>query len=466
MVKSSVKSVDLTFLYIQSYTKNTYNPEKWGDMIMLKRLYRFDLGWVNPYIGVFWYFCITLIYIVTPDFIFEKFYFVHKYLNLQYIIYTFCVGVILALGIWLGKKAPVVRILFSKFCIHPTSIFLFLVVIDVIFSLFSILGILGEELFLLLIRDPMTPTYTIKWSFKEPTGSLLIQQATLLGFPLYIIVMKNEKSPLRRIITSLLFVVLVILTIFRAIIWSNRLLIFEALIPFLIVNTYLSGRKYPKSFTISRLKIFVFIAIGAIFAAFLIFSFGEYFRTWRNIPLHERTVGHFFIHSFTRFVGNYLTAQNNAAAIMLISDLEHTPFFFSLNWFWTNSFLGSIIRYEAISDTIVPLTIEESFTFPIRFGLNPSFNVFGMNGYTFLDFGWYGLIIIFMIGFFIGYLWKLFNKGVLYGLLIYPYLIIGLLESPRILYFGESRFFYTALVGLFLTFILPFSVNSPKIQGR
>jgi len=84
---------------------------------------------------------------------------------------------------------------------------------------------------------------------------------------------------------------------------------------------------------------------------------------------------------------------------------------------------------------------------------NPALNSVGGVAGPFIDYGDVGgTIYFFLVGLFLGHLYRLFAAGRLFGLLLYPVFFIGLLELPRYLYWAQGRsspaFLVLFLIGL------------------
>ncbi|HEY0759330.1 MAG TPA: hypothetical protein VGD59_08765 [Acidisarcina sp.] len=60
-------------------------------------------------------------------------------------------------------------------------------------------------------------------------------------------------------------------------------------------------------------------------------------------------------------------------------------------------------------------------------GLNPGFNWAGAFGYIFADLGWWTPLYLFLIGVFIGWLWRAFRAGTVAGVVLYPWAAFSIL---------------------------------------
>jgi len=169
---------------------------------------------------------------------------------------------------------------------------------------------------------------------------------------------------------------------------------------------------------------------------YLFFSAAEYSRSWVNF-YQEQGESSFFWFTFTRLVGYYVTALNNGACFVQTIGRFKVPYH-SLEWFWKLPPVKTLYPYPGSPDR-EPL---DGYVDILRQKLNPELNnssgVFVLQ----LDYGYLGGIAAWcVVGAIAMLLYRLFRQGSVAGLLLYPLFYVGLLESPRILYWTASRSF-------------------------
>lgn len=92
-----------------------------------------------------------------------------------------------------------------------------------------------------------------------------------------------------------------------------------------------------------------------------------------------------------------------------------------------------------------------------------TFTVFSAPGYAFMDLSWGGAVILFWFGVGIGAVYTRFRSGEMWGLAIYPILVVGLLDSFRTFYWSESR----AMVPVaFILVIMYFAYSTRTKKGQ
>jgi hypothetical protein len=178
--------------------------------------------------------------------------------------------------------------------------------------------------------------------------------------------------------------------------------------------------------------------LWAVFAAF------EYTRSWaaRNDGSH----GTFTSYVTNRLLGYYGTSVNNSALYYEgAHGVPHLPLF-PVKWVWDFPVLGDVARAVVGSPSLGGLDLASWWVAALRQASNPEF----VNTGTFLvlaaDLGTWGMVVYCAaIGLAVGALYAGVARGSLASLVAYACSFVGLLELARILYFGQGRFFVTAL---------------------
>jgi hypothetical protein len=76
-------------------------------------------------------------------------------------------------------------------------------------------------------------------------------------------------------------------------------------------------------------------------------------------------------------------------------------------------------------------------------GLNPAFNWVSVFGYVYSDLGWFAPVYIGLTGILVGYLWKKFNEGRLFGVVLYPWMGFAIL-----FWFGYNIMFSSRIIAI------------------
>jgi hypothetical protein len=249
--------------------------------------------------------------------------------------------------------------------------------------------------------------------------------------------------------------IVLVVAYLRSKLWSERLAVMEIMIPAIVLCFRLASTE--------RWKLWqrVFTAAAPLAAPPLVFAFfsvAEYSRSW--LSYYSQTQSSFLMFSFMRLTGYYVTALNNGAALVELMHHYSVPFH-TLDWFWRFPIIKALFPYKAIANAEPWDDYHELLT---RLA-NPEFNnpsgVFVVRldyGYTGGLFAWFAIGVVAML------LYRSFVKGKLAGLLLYPFFFIGLLESPRILYWPLSRCFPTWVLLLFFLALTVFT--SQAIRKR
>jgi oligosaccharide repeat unit polymerase len=228
-----------------------------------------------------------------------------------------------------------------------------------------------------------------------------------------------------------LMVVLLLFTLFRAYIWSERLAAAEALIPLALALLLASAQPRPQQ-PVRRL-LYGLGPYAALPAVFLFFAVAEYFRSW---PFYQDRLA-FWEFALGRFVSYYYTALNNGAGILATATEWPTGKFENvLNWLhafplgigaWFTETVGGS---QATGDLFLQ-----------RYG-DPEFNsASSFLGVT-LDLGVAGAILYFALSAFCGgILYSRYVRGDTLALMLYPSVLVALLENFRYCYWGTSRAF-------------------------
>jgi hypothetical protein len=241
-------------------------------------------------------------------------------------------------------------------------------------------------------------------------------------------------------------VILFLLAIVRALIYSERLAFLEIAVPFLVLLLAdpASWIRRPSMRTLVRLA--PVMAISIVYAVFTGF---EYFRSW-SIYYSARQAN-LFLFGLWRLMGYYVTSANNSA--FLISSFHHplqAPYF-SFYFLWQFPILN---EYVARIFSWVNLNYEGYMNI-LAAGANPEFNNPGGLLSPVIDFGIAGSLVYWVaMGMISGHLYSLYLRKHPFGMCLYPVIFLTLTEIPRYLFWGEGRAFPSLAFLLVSAFLL------------
>lgn len=225
------------------------------------------------------------------------------------------------------------------------------------------------------------------------------------------------------------FTVVILLTLLRTLLLSERLAIVEIAIPVAVV---LASRLQPKTIQRSLMQLApLFLGFGV----FVLFAFAEYFRSWSFY--REIYAGSYLEFATVRFLGYYTTAVNNAAVVYYYEPLQ--PLRHTLNPLFIFPGLGDFVNegYATLFGDTYTVYVQL-----LEVYANPEFNNVALVGLLPNE---YSTILAPAAAFFIGLLsstlYRSFIRGRLVGTLLYPSWFVGLLEISRIYYWSGQRYF-------------------------
>ena len=131
-------------------------------------------------------------------------------------------------------------------------------------------------------------------------------------------------------------------------------------------------------------------------------------------------------------------------------------------WFWKLPLLN-------LQDHVMAWTgVALSPGIVMKSSLNIEFN--NMSGIfaPLMDFGpFIGLVVWGVLGFTSGRLYRAFRSGRIIGLLLFPTWYVGLLEIPRVFYWGDSRYFPALAVSILIFLVARIVTRTdPAWNGR
>ena len=234
----------------------------------------------------------------------------------------------------------------------------------------------------------------------------------------------NERHPRYVVI---LLVLLVVMAMVRALLWSERLATIEVLIPMLI--TLFARRDW---YSHPRLRRFLgFAPIAGCVGLYLYFTASESVRSWGHYAAEGGSIWYF---SWMRLCGYYITALNNGALMHKVVGTAPFPYT-AFEFFWKFPGISTLFPYNDMF-SVDPYAYLDS----LKDAGNPEFNnPSGIFPYV-VDFGTIGACVFwFLAGWLGSAAHSAFQRGALAGLLFFPLLFISYLEISRIPYLTASR---------------------------
>lgn len=236
------------------------------------------------------------------------------------------------------------------------------------------------------------------------------------------------------------FAIIVLLALFRSIVYSERLALIEVVFPFMIalfVRAPDFRANYRRPLNLLR-PVFPYALVsgGAI-----LFTAFEYLRSWVNA--YSQQYDSVLVFGLERFALYYVTAVNNIAGFMNERGWPTFDGMFTLGWLYKFPFIGSSIINAIGPDFSLwdgYLNASASLEFNNGSGILPVFQDWGivLGGIFFIS---YGILA--------GRAFRLF-KNDLGGLgYAYPMFLYSLIELLRIGYIYDARVVAT-LIGMFI----------------
>lgn len=232
--------------------------------------------------------------------------------------------------------------------------------------------------------------------------------------------------------------VIAFLTLFRGFFLTERLAIIELVVPVLaLLALALSG--HPRSGVRATVR---WLPVVLAPLAIVMFGLFEYSRSWQFYQ--QSTGGSYVDFAVDRFAGYYVTAYNNGAVALLYDHYPGRLPLRSLAGFWDAPVIAQLQLYERLSPSGTGPELFDLLTLHANPELNNSCGVCE----PFVDFGDFGGLLWWGVaGVVLGVMYRAFTSGALWGLLLYPGMVTGLMELPRYIYWVQGRW-VPALVAL------------------
>ena len=213
-------------------------------------------------------------------------------------------------------------------------------------------------------------------------------------------------------------IAIIILTFLRSVLNSERLALLEILIATFMVPIAYRWR----ASALRNMAPFI-----GIFAVFLAFAAGEYFRSWQYYRLFYASYLDFVAQ---RFAGYFSTSINNGAGAYLMYGRDHpTP---QITIGWISKFPGLRGFFPGEDESMMNQYLQKYATLEFN---NPG-GLFS----AYLDYNFF-VASLFMValGVLIGSVHRSFQNRNLIGLMLYPAVFLGLTDLIRIVYIVDTR---------------------------
>ncbi len=245
-------------------------------------------------------------------------------------------------------------------------------------------------------------------------------------------------------------------TLVRSLALSERLALVELVVPLglIIVRYFVIDRQLPIVFS------WLMKAAPLLGVIFLMIFFGtaEYFRSWKFYQKDFDSVVEFTV---WRISGYYTTAHNNSAMALATEDMFELPYY-SIQSLW--EFPGvsnSPIGYKNLTG----VDPDEKLLYMLeRFGTDELNNYGGLFAPA-MDFGILGFFVFwFGSGFLSGRLYRSFMHGSIEGMMLYPVVVLCILEVPRHLYFSNQRIFPSLIAIVCVIWVVKRAASLPVVS--
>lgn len=219
----------------------------------------------------------------------------------------------------------------------------------------------------------------------------------------------------------------------RALVWSERIALFELLAVMAIV----ACRHRPPRSALLRVPLF----LGPYFAALsvpIMFIIFEMRRSWATT--YHRLYDSVVQFGLDRIDIYYFSALNNGAGFFHIGQGPNFAGYFTLEWLYKMPVIGDLML------DLSPNTAFRDYAFFLSRNADMEFNNIAGLFSVFLDWGYVGgSFWLFATGLLLGLSYRRFVEGAGVLQYLYPFGIYFLFELPRIYYIGGSRVFVAAL---------------------
>ncbi len=420
-----------------------------------------NIWWLRPRVALYFSVLMLLISYLVPENVYLTLFETRKYIDFNFVvaglaIYAgFFVGTFFTVKAGAGsQKADVVA--YCRWIIWPLFFLTILgyavwytIALLRVGGVSSMIGVLAE---LLLQPSPGLSDYVKFEIFATIGGVTTIAQLGIVYVVVEALLWVTNSS--ERKFALMRFSVIVLLTLSRVLVHSERLGLVEFVLPLVVLLVGVASlRRTQRAF--AQLAP---LLLGS--GVFVLFAVGEYFRSWNYFK--GIYPGSYMGFALERFLGYYTAANNNAAVFYYYQPLQ--PLRHTLNSFFELPLFGYIL--DNLYKDIILLERYVDYEYPYSYLLevysNPALNNIALIGLLPAEFSVYlAPVAAFVMGVVSASLYKSFLSWRMLGILLYPSWFVGLLDISRIYYWADQRYF-PVLVFVPLSLFLFAYVKSPS----
>jgi hypothetical protein len=285
-------------------------------------------------------------------------------------------------------------------------------------------------------------------------GITILKYLSLPGFVLATIgcaLAKKWRMQRTRIRLWILQLLSLIIPVFSALLGS-RLIALMWVIPFCYLKIGLMHRIHQRD---RSFKTVIKMALAVVLIFGVLYSTGHYVRHYERVlsgrvPIKtyaQETKG-FFNYTFLTFLGYPFRTINNG--LVIVDHIEqHTYFWRSFRWLYSGFGIEKLDPGGFIHSAKENMYLLDYLGLAYFRATNSS-----LPGYLFIDLGWLALIVILLLGMFVGVFYQLWRKTAVMGWLVTPITIAPLMDSWRTDIFFRSVnmvcIFVAVAAGLYL----------------
>lgn len=291
-----------------------------------------------------------------------------------------------------------------------------------------------------LVRDILAGVAGASDTARENANQIsgITSQENLFNLVVVLLMLKPILTGRRRSNSERLLLCMVLaITAVKVILHAERIALIEIVVPLSLVT---AGMRRPS--LLWRLAPLTGIGTMLVF-----FTGTEYLRSW--VSYYADRSDSLIAFAMDRLLAYYATAVNNGAWVFDQINSYYFPVF-TAQWLWHLPVPGLPEWLAQVVGIKVP---NPEWVQELLAGQNGEFNNLSGLFSPITDFGpALGVLIWVFIGFISGRLYWGFRTGRLLGLILFPTWYVGILEIPRIFYWGDNRFFPTLVVSLSIAY--------------
>ncbi len=426
----------------------------------------YEVWWLKP----MWAFggttgVVALLALLVPSKIFEQSWRTPKYYDASTLLYVvaaimaFVLGGLAARACLRGGAGNASKLGMERDIPWGTALFLFRV--SFVLALFGYASWgysaaahgVSWDLILGAMKGTAGVTYELRESYLTTISGITTMTqfgiaAFVLGIPIgFVRGWKAVRIPL---------VMLFVLAVLRAIINSERLAAIELAVPVMV-----SSIMFGYSRTGKRSKALAFAPLAGMLFVLIVFTAGEYSRSWTTFYKGgDQTLWEF---TSARLLGYYVTALNNTAYLWRTTPDPLGAPFFTMSFLWRFPIIGEFVHDFFFGMAIATPTHYMDL---LANGANPEFNNTGGILLPLIDYGVSnGLFFWMLFGAAMQTVYTAFVRGAPAGFCLYPAMYVGLLEIPRIFYWGDARFFPAFCMLVLCSLLLSMETRKELVLG-